>query len=145
DPSSTDPERLAADARGRIAACADLPALEALKVELFGKKGAITALLKTLGALSPDERRAAGARINAVRDELSAVLAERQETLEQAALDAQLAAGRIDVTQPGRGQQPGGLHPVSRARRRIEALFRNAGFSVEDGPEVEDDWHNFEA
>jgi len=145
DPSSTDLERLAADARGRIAACADLPALEALKVELFGKKGVITALLKTLGGLAPDERRAAGARINAVRDELAAVLAERQATLEQAALDAQLAAGRIDVTQPGRGQQPGGLHPVSRARRRIEALFRNAGFSVEDGPEVEDDWHNFEA
>ena len=138
-------EQLAADARGRIAACADLPALEALKVELFGKKGVITALLKTLGGLAPDERRAAGARINAVRDELAAVLAERQATLEQAALDAQLAAGRIDVTQPGRGQQPGGLHPVSRARRRIEALFRNAGFSVEDGPEVEDDWHNFEA
>jgi len=138
-------EQLAADARGRIAACADLPALEALKVELFGKKGAITALLKTLGGLSPDERRAAGARINAVRDELADVLAGRQAALEQAALDAQLAAGRIDVTQPGRGQQPGGLHPVSRARRRIEALFRNAGFSVEDGPEVEDDWHNFEA
>ena len=138
-------EQLAADARGRIAACADLPALEALKVELFGKKGAVTALLKTLGGLAPDERRAAGARINTVRDELAAVLAERQATLEQVALDAQLAAGRIDVTQPGRGQQPGGLHPVSRARRRIEALFRNAGFSVEDGPEVEDDWHNFEA
>jgi phenylalanyl-tRNA synthetase alpha chain len=138
-------EQLAADARGRIAACADLAALEALKVELFGKKGAITALLKTLGGLAPDERRAAGARVNTVRDELAAVLAGRQSSLEQAALDAQLAAGRIDVTQPGRGQQPGGLHPVSRARRRIEALFRNAGFSVEDGPEVEDDWHNFEA
>ena len=138
-------EQLAADARGRIAACADLSSLEALKVELFGKKGAITALLKTLGSLAPDERRAAGARINAVRDELTAAMAARQSTLDQAALDAQLAAGRIDVTQPGRGQQPGGLHPVSRARRRIEALFRNAGFSVEDGPEVEDDWHNFEA
>jgi phenylalanyl-tRNA synthetase alpha chain len=138
-------EQLAADARGRIGACADLPALEALKVELFGKKGAITALLKTLGGLAPDERRAAGARINAVRDELAAVIAERQASLEAAQLDRELAAGRIDVTQPGRGQQPGGLHPVSRARRRIEALFRNAGFSVEDGPEVEDDWHNFEA
>jgi phenylalanyl-tRNA synthetase alpha chain len=138
-------EQLAADARGRIGACADLPALEALKVELFGKKGAITALLKTLGGLAPDERRAAGARINAVRDELAAVITERQASLEAAQLDRELAAGRIDVTQPGRGQQPGGLHPVSRARRRIEALFRNAGFSVEDGPEVEDDWHNFEA
>jgi phenylalanyl-tRNA synthetase alpha chain len=145
DQSSTDLAQLAAAARGRIAACEDLPALEALKVELFGKKGAITALLKALGGLAPDERRAAGARINALRDELAATLTGRQAALQQAALDRELIAGRIDVTQPGRGQQPGGLHPVSRARRRIEALFRNAGFSVEDGPEVEDDWHNFEA
>jgi phenylalanyl-tRNA synthetase alpha chain len=145
DTENTNLEQLAADARGRIAACADLPALDALKVELFGKKGSITALLKALGGLVPDERREAGARINAARDELAAVIAERQAALEAAELDRELAAGRIDVTQPGRGQQPGGLHPVSRARRRIEALFRNAGFSVEDGPEVEDDWHNFEA
>jgi len=145
DTATTSLEQVAAGARDRIAACADLPALEALKVELFGKKGAITALLKTLGGLAPDERRAVGARINAVRDDLTAVMAGRQSALEQAELDRQLAAGRIDVTQPGRGQQPGGLHPVSRARRRVEALFRNAGFSVEDGPEVEDDWHNFEA
>jgi len=138
-------DQLAAAARSRIAASADLVALEALKVELFGKKGAITALLKGLGGMAPDERREAGARINVARDELAAQLAARQATLEQEALERQLAAGRIDVTQPGRGQQPGGLHPVSRARRRIEALFRNAGFSVEEGPEVEDDWHNFEA
>jgi phenylalanyl-tRNA synthetase alpha chain len=145
DQPSTNLEQLAADARKRIAASADLAALEALKVELFGKKGTITALLKTLGAMAPDERREAGARINAARDTLAAELAARESTLEQQALERQLAAGRIDVTQPGRGQQPGGLHPVSRARRRIEALFRNAGFSVEEGPEVEDDWHNFEA
>jgi len=145
DQPSTNLEQLTADARKRIAASADLVALEALKVELFGKKGAITALLKGLGGMAPDERREAGARINAARDELAAQLAARQATLEQDALERQLAAGRIDVTQPGRGQQPGGLHPVSRARRRIEALFRNAGFSVEEGPEVEDDWHNFEA
>jgi phenylalanyl-tRNA synthetase alpha chain len=145
DTENTNLEQLAADARGRIAACTDLPTLEALKVELFGKKGTITALLKTLGSLAPDERRAAGGRINAARDELAAVIAARQAALEAAELDRELAAGRIDVTQPGRGPQPGGLHPVSRARRRIEALFRHAGFSVEDGPEVEDDWHNFEA
>jgi phenylalanyl-tRNA synthetase alpha chain len=145
DTDNTNLEQLAGDAQRRIAACADLAALEALKVELFGKKGAVTALLKTLGGLAPDERRAAGARINAARDELAAAVAERQAALEAAQLDRELAAGRIDVTQPGRGQQPGGLHPVSRARRRIEALFRGAGFSVEDGPEVEDDWHNFEA
>jgi phenylalanyl-tRNA synthetase alpha chain len=145
DSTTTDLDRLAADATVRIAACARLADLEALRVELFGKKGTITAQLKSLGTLAPDERRAAGARINAVRDALAQVVAEREAVLEREQLERQLAASRIDVTQPGRGQQPGGLHPVSRARRRIEALFRNAGFSVEEGPEVEDDWHNFEA
>jgi phenylalanyl-tRNA synthetase alpha chain len=101
--------------------------------------------LKSLGALAPDARREAGARINAVRDEIGALLNSRQLELEKAELARKLAEGRIDVTQPGRGQQPGGLHPLTRARRRIESLFRSAGFSVEDGPEVEDDWHNFEA
>jgi len=145
DQSSTNLEQLSADARGRIAAC-DRPAdLEALKVELLGKKGTVTALLKSLGALEPEKRREAGARINALRDEIAALVAARQAALERVQLEQEIAAGRIDVTQPGRGQQPGGLHPVSRARRRIEALFRNAGFSVEQGPEVEDDWHNFEA
>ncbi len=143
--STTDLERFAADVRGRIAACDRTDEIEALKVELFGKKGAVTALLKSLGALPPEARREAGARINLVRDELSAGLAGRHAVLEQQALERTLAASRIDVTQPGRGQQPGGLHPVSRARRRIEALFRTAGFSVEEGPEIEDDWHNFEA
>jgi len=145
DTPTIDLERLAAEARARIAACERLPDLEALKVELFGKKGAITAQLKSLGRLEPEARREAGARINAVRDELTALVAGRQAVLEKRELERALAVSRIDVTQPGRGQQPGGLHPVSRARRRIEALFRAAGFSVEDGPEVEDDWHNFEA
>jgi phenylalanyl-tRNA synthetase alpha chain len=145
DRPNIDLEQLAAGARARIDACNRLPDLEALKVELFGKKGAVTALLKSLGTLAPEQRREAGARINSVRDELAAQVAARQEALERESLEQALAAGRIDVTQPGRGQQPGGLHPVSRARRRIEALFRSAGFSVEQGPEVEDDWHNFEA
>jgi len=143
--SRIDLEQIATDARARAASCADLAGLEALKVELLGKKGAITARLKSLGALSPDERRSAGARINAVRDELTALIEARRADLERADLERRLEAGRVDVTQPGRGQQPGGLHPVSRMRRRVEALFRNAGFSVEQGPEVEDDWHNFEA
>jgi phenylalanyl-tRNA synthetase alpha chain len=143
--ATTDLQRFADEVRGRVAACERIEQIEALKVELFGKKGAVTALLKSLGALPPEARRETGARINAARDELSARIAERQAVLEQQALERALAAGRIDVTQPGRGQQPGGLHPVSRARRRIESLFRTAGFSVEEGPEVEDDWHNFEA
>ncbi len=130
---------------GRIAGASGLAELEQLKVELLGKKGLITAQLKALSTLEPQERKAAGARINALRDEITASLASRKAELERAELARALAAGRIDVTQPGRGQRPGGLHPVSRARRRAVALFRSAGFSVEDGPEVEDDWHNFEA
>jgi len=145
EPTHTDLEQLSAAARRRAAECADLAALESLKVELFGKKGSITAQLKSLGALTPEARREAGARLNAVREDLAAVLEGRRGELERAQLERALAAGRLDVTQPGRGQQPGGLHPVSRTRRRVEALFRNAGFSVEEGPEVEDDWHNFEA
>ena len=145
DESTHDLETLAARARGSVAACSSLAAIEALKVELFGKKGAITALLKTLGSLAPDARRETGARINAVRDELGALITARQAAFESEELERRLAAGRVDVTQPGRGQQPGGHHPITRVRRRIEALFRNSGFSVEDGPEVEDDWHNFEA
>ena len=143
--TATDLETLAARARGAVDACTSLGALDELKVEYFGKKGAITALLKTLGSLAPEARREAGARINAVRDEIGALVATRQARLEGEELERRLAAGRVDVTQPGRGQQPGGLHPITRVRRRIESLFRNAGFSVEEGPEVEDDWHNFEA
>jgi phenylalanyl-tRNA synthetase alpha chain len=143
--TSTDLERIAARAREAVAAAASLAAIEELKVEFLGKKGSITAQLKSLGTLAPDARRDAGARINAVRDEITALMSTRQEALEQAELERKLAASRIDVTQPGRGQQPGGLHPITRVRRRIEELFRNSGFSVEDGPEVEDDWHNFEA
>lgn len=145
EPSLPDLSQLVAHMQPRIAACEDLAALDALKVELLGKKGAVTAQLKALGALAPDARREAGARINAVRDGLTTALESRRADLERAALEKQLAEGRIDVTQPGRGQEPGSLHPVSRVRRRIETLFRNSGFSVEEGPEVEDDWHNFEA
>ncbi len=138
-------DELAADARRRVDVCGSLADLEALKIEFFGKKGAITAQLKSLGGLAPDARREAGARINAVRDTIGMLFEARKVELERVELERKLAAGRIDVTQPGRGQQPGGLHPLTRTRRRIETLFRNAGFSVEDGPEVEDDWHNFEA
>jgi phenylalanyl-tRNA synthetase alpha chain len=143
--TSTDLEAIAVRAREAVAAAASLAAIEELKVEFLGKKGSITAQLKSLGTLAPDARRDAGARINAVRDEITALMNTRQAALEQAELERKLAASRIDVTQPGRGQQPGGLHPITRVRRRIEELFRNSGFSVEDGPEVEDDWHNFEA
>ncbi len=129
----------------RIAGAGNLAALEQLKVELLGKKGVVTAQLKALATLEPAERKAAGARINALKEEIATAIEARRASLAQSELSRQLAADRIDVTQPGRGQAPGGLHPVTRARRRAVALFQSAGFSVEDGPEVEDDWHNFEA
>jgi len=129
----------------RISAAASLAELEHLKVELLGRKGAITAQLKALSALNPADRRAEGARINALKDEVARAIELRRTALERAELERRLSVDRIDVTQPGRGQAPGTLHPVTRARRRAVALFRSAGFSVEDGPEIEDDWHNFEA
>lgn len=143
--TTRDLDALTAAARERVAAADGLAELESLKVEYFGRKGTITALLKSLGTLAPGARREAGARINVVRDEIVDLLAARQAEFERVELDRRLAADRVDVTQPGRGQQPGGLHPLTRARRRIEAIFRNAGFAIEEGPEVEDDWHNFGA
>src|SRR5688572_25058621 len=129
----------------RVSEAGTLAELEHLKVELLGKKGAITAELKALSNLDPSERKVAGARINALRDEVTAAIEKRRAALERAELARRLAADRIDVTQPGRGLAPGALHPVTRALRRAVALFRSAGFSFEDGPEVEDDWHNFQA
>src|SRR5687767_16011205 len=118
----------------RIAGAESLADLEQLKVELLGKKGVITAQLKALSTLDPSERKAAGARVNSLRDEVTAAIEKRRAALERAELARRLAADRIDVTQPGRGQAPGALHPVTRARRRAVALFRSAGFTVEDGP-----------
>ena len=129
----------------RVSEAETLVELEQLKVELLGQTVAITAQLKVLSTLGPAERRAAGARINALRDEITASIETRRAVLEQAELARRLATDRVDVTQPGRGQAPGTMHPITRARRRAVALFRSAGFSVEDGPEIEDDWHNFEA
>jgi phenylalanyl-tRNA synthetase alpha chain len=129
----------------QIAACEALTDLEEIRVRLLGKKGEITAQLKNLGQMDPEARRAAGAVINAVKDKLNTALDARREQLEQAQLTAQLASESIDVTLPGRGQTSGGLHPVTRVRQRIEQLFKTAAFSVVDGPEIEDDWHNFEA
>jgi len=136
---------LTRQALAEIAACTDGPALEEVRVRWLGKKGTFTEQLKALGALPAAERPAAGARINAARDEVIASIEERRATLQRAAVERELLAGRIDVTLPGRGEEPGGLHPVTQARLRIETLFRRAGFEVASGPEIEDDFHNFEA
>jgi phenylalanyl-tRNA synthetase alpha chain len=134
-------ERALAD----VAACPDLGGLDEVRVRLLGKKGAVTEQLKSLGALPAAERPAAGERVNKARAAIQGALEARRGELEAAALSAELARGAIDVTQPGRGQETGGLHPVTRTRLRIERIFVQAGFEVATGPEVEDDFHNFEA
>jgi phenylalanyl-tRNA synthetase alpha chain len=136
---------LTGQALAEVAACGDLAALEDARVRWLGKKGTLTEQLKSLGALSAAERPAAGARINQAKQDVQAALEVRRAQLERAAIERQLAGGRIDVTLPGRGEEPGGLHPVTKARLRIETLFRRAGFEVAAGPEIEDDFHNFEA
>lgn len=143
--SAQDLSALVASARAEIAAAAGIEGLELIRVRLLGKKGEITAALKSLGAMDADARKVAGAKINDAKNALTAALDERRAALETEQLAAQLAGDSIDVTLPGRGQAIGGLHPVTRVRRRIEQIFRNAGFTVADGPEIEDEWHNFEA
>jgi phenylalanyl-tRNA synthetase alpha chain len=128
-----------------IAQAADATALDQVRVHYLGKSGELTALLKQLGTLPPAERPAAGQAINQAKDAVQQAIETRKSALEQTALAARLAAERLDVTLPGRGQATGGLHPVTRALRRIERLFANAGFAVVEGPEVEDAYHNFEA
>lgn len=128
-----------------VADAQDLAALDHVRVEYLGKKGQITALLKSLGALSAEERPAAGAKINEAKDAVQEQLTLRKQAMEQAAIDAKLADETIDVTLPGRGQSNGGLHPVTRTLQRIQAIFASVGYQVEVGPEIEDDYHNFEA
>jgi phenylalanyl-tRNA synthetase alpha chain len=138
---STLVEQALADA----AASRDISALEEVRVRLLGKKGLLTEQLKGLGKLPAAERPAAGQKINEAKVAIHEALEARREGLEREALRAELAAGTIDVTLPGRGQEPGSLHPVTRTRLRIERIFVQAGFQVATGPEVEDDFHNFEA
>jgi phenylalanyl-tRNA synthetase alpha chain len=140
-----DLEPLLATARAEIAKSTSLSELDSIRVRLLGKSGEVTAKLKMLGSLEPDARRAAGAKVNVVKETLQSALDERKAMLESAQLAEKLASDAVDITLPGRGQTSGGMHPVSRARRRIETIFRNAGFVVASGPEIEDEWHNFEA
>ena len=136
---------LTAEARSEVAAAPDAAALESVRVRWLGKKGTLTEQLKELGRLPAADRPAAGARINEAKTELTHAIEARRGVLERAEVERKLVEGRIDVTLPGRGEEAGGLHPVTRARLRIETLFRRAGFDVASGPEIEDDFHNFAA
>jgi phenylalanyl-tRNA synthetase alpha chain len=136
---------LTQQALDEVAARGDLSSLDEVRVRWLGKKGTLTEQLQSLGALPKSERPAAGQLINEAKARVSAALDARRAELERAEVEQKLAAGRIDVTLPGRGEERGGLHPVTKARLRIEMLFRRAGFEVASGPEIEDDFHNFEA
>ncbi|MGO9933948.1 MAG: phenylalanine--tRNA ligase subunit alpha [Steroidobacteraceae bacterium] len=136
---------LVSQALADVDASTDLAALDGVRVRLLGKKGLLTEQLKGLGALSAAERPAAGQRINDAKAAIQAALEMHRIRLEQAAMARELAKGTIDVTLPGRGQEAGSMHPVTRTRLRIERIFAQAGFQVASGPEVEDDFHNFEA
>jgi phenylalanyl-tRNA synthetase alpha chain len=128
-----------------FASAADPAALENAKARYLGKAGGLTAELKALGTLPADARKDAGARINAAKAEIEAALDARREALASAKLDKQLATDALDVSLPGRGAATGGLHPLSLVLERVESLFATLGFEVADGPEIEDDFHNFTA
>ena len=136
---------LVEQAEADIAGAADLAALDAARVRYLGKKGALTARLKSLSDLPAEERPAAGQEINRAKKTVQDSLNARREALQSDALAARLREDAVDVTLPGRGLGRGGRHPVTRAAGRIETIFREAGFGVRTGPEIEDDFHNFTA
>jgi phenylalanyl-tRNA synthetase alpha chain len=138
-------EKLAAEASAAIAAAGDISTLEELRVAYLGKKGSMTDLLKSLGQLPAEQRPAAGAEINRVKEVVQAAIGVRRQALEESAMSAKLAGETIDITLPGRGQQLGGLHPVTQTIQRISAFFENIGFETVEGPEIEGDYYNFEA
>lgn len=142
---STELETLIKKAETAVNQAADLRALDEIRVEYLGKTGVITDQLKQLGKLPAEERKAAGQEINKAKQMLQAAIEGRKTALETAALAERLAAEKIDVSLPGRGEANGGLHPVTRTMQRIQQIFGGAGFEVATGPEIEDDFHNFEA
>lgn len=141
----TNLDELLARAEQEIGACADARALDALRVDLLGKKGRVTELLKSLGGMAHEERKAFGERVNKVKERLAELIDTRGKALADAELALRLASETIDVTLPGRGIPAGGMHPVTRTIRRIEQIFNAMGFESVEGPEIEDDWHNFQA
>ncbi|MDZ3832086.1 MAG: phenylalanine--tRNA ligase subunit alpha [Sphingopyxis sp.] len=141
----TDYQGMQARLEADIAAAADLDALEALRVAALGKTGSVSALLKTLGAMTPEERQAQGPQIHSLREGVTGAIAARKAALEGAALEAKLAAERLDMTLPAAAAPVGSVHPVSQVMDELAEIFADMGFAVATGPEIEDDWHNFTA
>ena len=140
-----DSETLLAEALQAIEHACDEKSLDALRVQYLGKKGSFTDLLKSLGKLPVDERPTAGEKINQAKKALQQAIESRRGEVVSVALDARLNAERLDVTLPGRRQSKGGLHPITITIERIKSIFAAAGYDVAEGPEIEDDYHNFEA
>ena len=136
---------IVSQAQTLINSVTELASLDDIRVQYFGKKGEFTELMKTLGKLSNEERPKVGQWINDAKQTVQTALGDKKRALDDAELAKKLAEERIDITLPGRDLDMGGLHPVTRTLRRIESIFAKAGFDVETGPEIEDDWHNFEA
>ena len=141
----SDLEDILSTALSAIATAGDSSALEDVRLKYLGKKGELTGLLKGLGKLSSEERPTAGAEINSAKDVLQKAMSARKADLDNAAINAQLASETIDVSLPGRNSDIGGLHPVTQVLRRMEDFFIGVGYEVVEGPEIEDDYHNFEA
>ncbi len=133
------------EALSRIAGAGDLEALERLRVALLGKQGSVSALLKTLGTMSPQERQSRGPQIHSLREQVTSALAARKAELEQRALDARLATETLDLSLPAPEAPKGSVHPVSQVMDELAEIFADMGFAVATGPEIEDDWHNFTA
>ena len=138
-------ENILNDALQQFATINQAAELEQVKARYLGKDGSLTALLKGLGKLAAEERPAAGARINEIKQQIEAALQARRDEMQRRELNAKLAAESLDVTLPGRGAGVGGLHPVTRTLERIETLFRSIGYEVAQGPEIESDFYNFTA
>jgi len=138
-------QEITASALAAIAQTHSSQQLEQLRVQFLGKKGSLTEQLKTLGALPAEQRPSAGAAINQAKQQVQEALDSRRDSLDAAEAESLLEAGRLDVSLPGRRQYPGGLHPVTLTIERIENIFASVGFKVVEGPEIEDDYHNFEA
>jgi phenylalanyl-tRNA synthetase alpha chain len=142
---TVDTDSLAETLQAAIAAAATPEALDAVRVAAMGKSGSVTALLKTLGGMSPEERQVQGPRLNGLRETVTAALAARKADLETAALNAKLATERQDMTLPVAPALTGSIHPVSQVMDELAEIFADLGFAVATGPEIEDDWHNFSA
>ena len=140
-----DTDSLLAEALQAISDSSDEKSLESLRVEYLGKKGSLTSLLKSLGQLAAEDRPAAGEKINIAKREVQQAIEERKQALVEISLNAQLEQEAIDVTLPGRRQSQGGLHPITITIDRITAIFETSGYDVAEGPEIEDEYHNFTA